>query len=172
MLRFGKFFDFVLQFSEYRNNCAQNLVKRLGKIFKNAITQCFFRWTRVCMYISLHKSFLKIITFPKLIVENCLYKKLNQHYLKKHEILPGIFSIVLFSENKILNRVTHRWCKINMAWNLAPSISSFSSSVGVDNKITVGCGPYPCLYSINYGISLVFAMKSTYDENKQPYFKR
>ena len=42
MLRFGKFFDFVLQFSEYRNNWAQNRVKRLGKTFKNAITQCFF----------------------------------------------------------------------------------------------------------------------------------
>ena len=59
-----------------------------------------------------------------------------------------------------------------MAWNRSPSISSFSSSVSVDNKITVGCGPYLCLYSVNDRISLVFAMKSTYDENKQPYFKR
>ena len=58
MLRVWRFFfDFVFQFSEYRNNCPQNQVKGLGKTFKNAITQCFCD------------------EFPKLIVDNRLYKK-------------------------------------------------------------------------------------------------
>ena len=41
MLQVWRIFRLFFQFLEYRNNCPQNQVKRLGKTFKNAITQRF-----------------------------------------------------------------------------------------------------------------------------------